>query len=595
MINRRPLIWQLYPAYLLLVLAALLATGGYAAHVMHRFHLGQVRQDLLNQARLIEPQIVPMLTPLDGDAIDLFCKQTALNLPTRITVILPDGTVAGDSAANPAAMENHGHRPEIQQALGGETGTSLRLSDTLGTHLMYLAVPVAGQPVHGVVRVAIALTAVERQLRVLQWRLGFGGLAVAAAAALLCLVISRRISRPLEKMRQSVAAFAQGQLSGRLELPNTLELASLAQAINQMASELEQRIQSIVRQRNESEAVLSSMVEGVVALDDDERILHLNAAAARLLNGTVDQLQGRGIQEVARNRELHRMVAQTLSQGTVHQGDVALYQEGEKILHLHCTSLMDADGRRMGVLLVMNDVTHLRRLETMRTEFAANVSHEIKTPLTAIQGFVETLCQGAVSDPQEAQRFLQIILKHVRRLAAIVDDLMKLARLEQGGETAKLKLEACRLIDLLNTVIQVCRAKAQEKEIALESQCDEHLSARIDIDLMEQALINLLDNAIKYSPAGRRVQVHAQVAGQELQIMVSDNGLGIAAPHLPRIFERFYRVDKARSRREGGTGLGLAIVKHIAQAHGGCVTVESALGQGSTFTIHLPHGKILTL
>ncbi|MDA8141433.1 MAG: ATP-binding protein [Desulfobacteraceae bacterium] len=588
MIQRRPLLWQLYPAYLLLILAALLATGGYASHVMHEFHLTQVRQDLLNQAQLMVPRVQPLLGSSDTQAVDQFCKQTAVKVPTRITVILPDGRVLGDSETDPATMENHGHRPEIMAALAGRTGTAMRFSGTLGKRMMYLALPLEGPPVQGVVRVAVALTAVEQQLRTLQWHLGLGGLAVAVMAALLCLFISRRISWPLEAMRRSADAFAKGDLSHRLALPNTLELAGLAQAMNQMADELEQRIQSIMRQRNESEAVLSSMVEGVMALDSEERILHCNAAAARLLNIPGEQLQDRAILEVARNRDLHQMVRDTLAKATVHQGDVTLYQSGEQILHAHCTPLLDVDGRRMGAVLVMNDVTHLRRLETMRTDFAANVSHEIKTPLTAIQGFVETLSQGEVSDPQEVQRFLGITLKHVRRLAAIVDDLMKLARLEQGGESFKLKSEICRINDLLQAAVQVCRPKAEEKNIVVEIRCDEGLTARIDVDLMEQAIVNLLDNAIKYSPDGRRVQVTAKVADQVLQIDVRDNGLGIAARHLPRIFERFYRVDKARSRREGGTGLGLAIVKHIAQAHGGHVSVASEVGLGTTFTIHLP-------
>ena len=588
MIKRRRLIWQLYPSYLILVLFALLATGWYASHAMRSFYISQIHQDLLHQARFLTPQFIPLIAPLDESAVDRFCKQIVLDMATRLTVILPDGRVVGDSETDPHKMENHGERPEIRQALQGQIGTSLRMSDTLGQHMMYLAYPLETVRVIGVVRVSLALTAIEQQMRALQLRIALGGIIIAILASLVCLMISRRISRPIETMRQSADRFARGELSHRLMPPETVELAGLAQAMNQMAQELEERIQAIVQQRNESEAVLSSMVEGVVALDAEERIMHYNAAAARLLKGTSDVLQGRSIQEVMRNRELHHMIRTTLDRGDVSRGDIALYQTDEQILHAHCTPLFDGDGRRMGALLVMNDVTQLRRLETMRSDFAANVSHEIKTPLTAIQGFVETLCQGSVTDPGEVKRFLEIIDKHVKRLTAIVDDLMQLARLEQGAERPNVRLESVPIQSILRAAVQLCRANAEEKAMVIDVVCDDALTARVDADLMEQAIVNLLDNAIKYSPSNSRIELSAQVVAGQLQIRVKDEGIGIAKKHLSRLFERFYRVDKARSRRMGGTGLGLAIVKHIVQAHSGQVTVESVQGKGSTFAITLP-------
>ena len=589
MIQRRRLIWQLYPSYLILVLLALLATGWYTSHAMRSFYMSQVRKDLLHQARFLTPQFLPLVTPLDAAAVDRFCKQVVLDMATRLTVILPDGTVVGDSETDPKKMENHGDRLEIIEALKGNTGTAMRFSDTLGQHMMYLAYPLGTENVSAVVRVSLALTAIEQRLRALQFRIALGGVVVAILASLVCLVISRRISRPIETMRQSAARFARGELSHRLMPPETAELAGLAQAMNQMAQELEERIQAVVQQRNESEAVLSSMVEGVVALDGEERILHHNAAAAKLLKGHADVLQGRSIQEVMRNRDLHEMVRSTLDHGEVSQGDVALYQAGEQILQAHCTPLADPDGHRMGALLVLSDVTQLRRLETVRSDFAANVSHEIKTPLTAIQGFVETLSQGSDVDPAEAKRFLEIIDKHVKRLTAIVDDLMQLARLEQGAEHQPLlRLERVPIQSILHAANQRCCPQAKEKSMTVDIVCDDTLAMAIDADLIEQAIVNLLDNAIKYSPSDRRIELAARADADRLQISVKDEGIGIAKKHLPRLFERFYRVDKARSRRMGGTGLGLAIVKHIVQVHNGQVTVESVQGKGSTFTIFLP-------
>jgi two-component system phosphate regulon sensor histidine kinase PhoR len=389
-------------------------------------------------------------------------------------------------------------------------------------------------------------------------------------------------------MRQGADRYAQGDLSHRLNPPETLELAGLADAMNQMAHDLEERIQAVVRQRNETQAVLSSMVEGVIALDREERILHLNEAATRLFNRTAGFLRGRSIQEVIRNRDLHDLVRTTLSDGSNTEGDITLYQDGGQILNIRCTSLRDSDGVSKGALLVINDVTQLRRLENMRSEFAANVSHEIKTPLTAIQGFVETLHQGAVDDPAEVERFLGIIQKHVRRLTAIIDDLMQLSRLEQEGGSRRLAMADSPVAEVIRTAVGLCRAKADEKQIMVAVTCEEGLSAKMDAELMEQAVVNLLDNAIKYSPAGSRIEVEARRSQREIRIHVRDQGMGIPSRHLPRLFERFYRVDKARSRNMGGTGLGLAIVKHIIQAHGGQVTVQSTQQRGSRFTLHLP-------
>lgn len=591
MVKRKRLITQLYPSYLLLVLIVLSAIGWYASRSMRDFYLSQIQQDLLHQAHLLTDQFIPLLTPAAQPEIDRLCKTKGAAVPTRITVILPNGQVVGDSEATPASMENHGDRPEIKQAMAGKTGSAIRFSGTLQQHMLYMALPIASNGnIHGVMRVAIATDAVDQQLRSLQVQIALGGVVIAILASIVCLVISRRISRPLETMRQGAARFAQGQLSHRLIPPTTMELAELADAMNQMAMEIEGRIDAVVRQRKETQSVLSSMVEGVVALNTSERIMDINRAAAQLLNRLPDQLKGRTIQEFMRSRDLNEMIQTTLNSGTNTEKDIILYQNGEQTLNTRCTPLKDANNERIGVLLVMNDVTHLRRLENMRRDFAANVSHEIKTPLTAIQGFVETLHDGNVDDPEEVQRFLTIIHKHVHRLTAIIDDLMQLSTLEQDAEVQQLPLEAESVQKVITAAVQLCLAKAADKQIEIEQACPQGLKALMESDLMEQAVVNLLDNAIKYSPNGSRVYVTASQTDEGIQITVRDEGIGVSKKHLPRLFERFYRVDKARSRQMGGTGLGLAIVKHIMQAHGGLVTVQSTQGEGSIFTLHLQSG-----
>jgi two-component system phosphate regulon sensor histidine kinase PhoR len=355
-----------------------------------------------------------------------------------------------------------------------------------------------------------------------------------------------------------------------------------------MAEELENRMETVIDQRNEYEAVLSSMVEGVIAVDMDECILSINRAASDMLAVKPETVEKRRILEAVRNRELHQFITEALEDGNPKEGDVVMHQKGEQVIHIQCIPLGNATGNRIGTLVVLHDVTQIRRLENIRRDFVANVSHEIKTPLTAIKGFVETLQHGEVDTPEEQEKFLGIIKKHADRLDAIVEDLLALARLEQKEEVEALVRRDHPVHEIIETAIQVVKNKAVEKEIPIQVTCDRTLEANVDATLMEQAIVNLLDNAIKYSPDKSPVQITTELSDNDVMISVIDQGAGIPKKHQPRLFERFYRVDRARSRMLGGTGLGLSIVKHIAQAHNGSVTVESISGKGSTFTITLP-------
>jgi two-component system phosphate regulon sensor histidine kinase PhoR len=328
-------------------------------------------------------------------------------------------------------------------------------------------------------------------------------------------------------------------------------------------------------------------MEGVLAIDPDERILKLNAAAASLLKVDAERAQGRSVYEVIRDANLLRFIGAVLASAQPLEEEIVLWDAGERFMQAHGTILRDENGRGIGALVVMNDVTRLRRLEAVRRDFVANVSHELKTPVTSIKGFVETLQDGAVDNPADARHFLEIIARHADRLNAIIDDLLLLSRVEEA-QAPELVLEPTPLCDVLLAAMQDCEDKAKEKRIPVSLTCPEGSVARINAPLLEQAVVNLLDNAIAYSEPERPVAIEVGETEDEKSIAVRDAGCGIAAEHLSRIFERFYRVDKGRSRKLGGTGLGLAIVKHIAQAHGGRVSVVSAPGQGSTFTIHLP-------
>jgi two-component system phosphate regulon sensor histidine kinase PhoR len=471
---------QLYLSYLLITLLSLGAIGGYTVNALRNFYYEQTTADLESRARLIQHQVSRHFFPLNVSELKRLAETLGQPGAQRVTLILPDGTVVGDSEEDPTRMDNHADRPEMKEALAGKTGSSVRASSTLNANLMYVALPVDpnGQ-LAGVVRLSIPLTVIDETLKEMLWKIVLAGMLIALAATPISLYISRRISRPLSQMKDNAERFASGQLDSRIRVEGPDDVIRLAEALNQMAAQLDDRI--------------------------------------------------------------HR----------------------------------------------------LRKLENIRRDFVANVSHELKTPITSIKGFVETLLGGALDSPEDSKRFLGIVAGQADRLNAIIDDLLVLSRLEQDSEKVEIIIEESGLKPVLEMAIQACAPKASEKKIRVDLNCPESVTARINPQLLEQAVINLVDNAVKYSLSSTQVQVDVSSDNGEIAVAVTDEGRGIAKEHFPRLFERFYRVDSDRSREMGGTGLGLAIVKHIAQVHGGSVSVDSSVGKGSTFRIHLPasHAK----
>lgn len=583
----------LLKATLFPLLAILLATLVLVTALTGRTVRGFILADTTERLQELVAVAAPRLAAAAGagpEAIEALCRDLgAATAGVRFTVVAADGRVLGDSHDRPERMDDHRDRPEVAAALTGAPGRSLRFSATSAERLLYVAEPVTS--VDGdrlVLRAAVSLARLDAELRMVYREIALAGLAVGVLAAVVGYLRSRALSRAVGTLQAGAEAFAGGDLGGRLAVAETVEIAAVAEAMNRMANQLGERLATVEHQRGELEAVLTSMVEGVVAIDSDENVIGLNAAGAQLLGTASARAIGRSIQEVGRHPELTRLAQQVLAGDARVERDVQLGPGSDTWLQVRASGLYDAGGARLGALLMLNNVTRLRRLETMRRDFVANVSHELKTPITSIKGFVETIIDEPPADEADLHRFLEIIRRQADRLDSIITDLLALSRLEQDADGGGIELVPSPLGPVLERVVRDLAARRPEQAPRVRLDCAGNLQAAINAQLLEQAVTNLLENALKYSPPGTAVAIGCRTEAGQVRIEVVDAGPGIAAEHLPRLFERFYRVDKARSRQMGGTGLGLAIVKHIAQAHGGRAEVASVPGSGSTFTIILP-------
>ena len=552
---------------------------------------GHTRQQLLNDARLIQSYLENTPLPsLSHGTVDPIADRLAEQCGARVTVVTEDGVVAGDSSIPLSGipfMENHGARPEIIEAIASGVGNSIRYSNTLETDMAYVAVPFQAEGVRGVVRVALPL----QQIQWIESHIWKIVLAALCIGLLLSVVLSwateRLVSRPIERMTEVALRQAAGDLTVTASASAHAELASLAAALNELAQQSKERISQIREENAQLEAVLSGMAEGVMVTSAAGRILMVNPAFKRMMEVDAWCLNKRPI-EVVRNHDLQSAVDAAIDSAPSLNGDTVFdltLEWSQRIFQVHLTPIR-IGAQLHGVVAVFHDATELRRLEQVRKDFVANVSHELRTPLTSIKGYVETLLDGAMDDTTALRRFVNSILHHTDRLQALVEDLLQLSRIESGQY--EVEIAACHLDRISERVAEGFAEQIARKHLKFALRFETEKPARGNAALMERALANLVDNAVKYTEDGGSITVSIVERGEEIVLSVADTGPGIPSDALPRIFERFFRVDRARSRALGGTGLGLAIVRHTMELLNGRAWVESRVGEGASFFLSLP-------
>ncbi len=582
-------LWKLYAGYAVVIVLTAFMVGVMVVRGLERDLTRQIQSSLQSEALLLQEIARPYVDAPPDSAFQHRVWVLGSSADTRMTVIDADGRVLADSREDPSAMDNQRTRPEIVGALTKGVGVAKLFSSSLGGTAMYVAVPVLKDgAVAGYVRVAQPLLALEERRGAVRGMVLLGTALAVILALLIGFLLARSYTRPLVGMTAAARAVAAGDYNHPIRVDRKDEIGALAGALNAMTGQLKSQIDTITADRNVTFAILASMVEGVVAVDRDDVVVHVNSAAEAILGIDATSAQGRRIWEVTRVVEVSEALNDAMKEGRVRVSEARITKaQKDQVIQVIGSPLKNANGERVGAVVVLHDVSDLRQLEGVRRDFVANISHELKTPLAAIRGLVETLIDDQDMDPATHQRFIEKIHDQSMRLSNLVSDLLTLSRLEsdQGG----IQLEG---VDVREAVAESYRAQvhvAESKKVEIAARvADSPIVVEGDGEALRELVDNLLSNAIKFTPEGGRVDLRLGVEGPNAVLTVEDTGIGIAPEDQGRIFERFYRVDKARSRQLGGTGLGLSIVKHVALSHGGNVSLRSAPGRGSTFRVQIP-------
>ncbi|EIA20472.1 two-component system histidine kinase PnpS [Listeria fleischmannii] len=565
--------------------------GLFSGELMKTTYLDMKENQLEDEARVLLHTTNIENVNLDQNSAQIQEQLSPLTeeVDARITIVDNKGHVIADSKEDPTTLENHANRPEFKEVLqdGQKVGIATRKSDTLGYSMLYVAVPIVQNgDVAGALRIAVSLESVESAINTLWGNLFLIFGIALILIALISIFIARKITKPVQEIMEVSTDLANHEYSSRIYGKSSGELQELSISVNKLAESLETQMFEIRENSQRLTAIVENLVSGVMLINHDKEIVMTNRMMYRILGK--QEITGKPFYEVIKSYGLSELIEETLQTKQMKQEEITIYFPKEMILDASVSPILMEDGEVSGLVLLLHDITQIRHLENVRSEFVANVSHELKTPVTALKGFAETLLDGAMYDEALLKQFLTIIKDESDRLHRLILDILALSRIEQ--KTLPLQIEEVNVNDMMEQSVKTVSELATLKEISIQKKWDKNKTILIENegDRLQQILINLLSNAIQYTPAKGEISLQLEDLGDEIQLIVKDNGIGIPAKDLERIFERFYRVDKARTRHSGGTGLGLSIVKHLVDMMEGTIHVTSQENVGTTFYIRLP-------
>ena len=580
----RSIRWRIAIPYGILILLTMLGLGIFLSNFIHQIYLNELEAQLANEANLIGDLLTPYLT---GDStpetLDDAAKRWGDLVNARVTIIAPDGRVIGESQENRATMDNHLNRPEVSAALSRNQGSSIRFSNTAGYDMLYYAILIkVHDQASAVLRLALPLQAVDARVAGLQLALTGITLLVTAIALLLTIQIANQTTRPIRELTKASNRMASGDLDIHLSIPTDDDIGQLSRAVNRMAAQLRSELEALQTERGKLTAILGQMTDGLIMVDHLGIVQMINAASEGMFSVEKGQAIGQSLAGVVRQHQIVELWGQTQESGEVQS---ITFEVSARRVYLQGIAVPMQQELAGNTLLLFQNLTRQRYLETVRQDFVSNISHELRTPLAALKALTETLQESALDDPPAAQRFIQRIEIEVDSLSQIVSELLELSRIESGR--VPLNLRPISAVKIIAPAVERLHLQAERAGLEVSVDCPENLPlVSADPSRLEQVVVNLLHNAIKFTPSGGHIEVNARLAPDAILFSVHDSGIGIAEDDLPRIFERFFKADRARSG--GGTGLGLAIARHLVEAHGGKIWVESTEGKGSTFSFFIP-------
>lgn len=568
-------------SYLIIILAAVGISMFASWSKGYEYMDKQINKNHLMQAEML----ADIFSEAKMESFDAFTMEYSKDYGIRITIIDQSGVVMADSDTT-GKLENHATREEVVRALKGEHVSLIRYSKTMGQKYAYSAVPIHNGDFYGVMRISLPVAELKSLNRNLIGSMILTVFLCMLGATLLAAWFTKRLAKPIDDVTKAAEGIACGDYETKIYTNDTQQIGRLAESFNRMSDNLNTSVRALRRRNIEFDAMLKSMASGVIAIDNNDMVMFTNDVFTQMVECSKDKIEHQPFYTFMRNAVLFQIITDVREKKETIMREGTLSFSNEIMVRVTATPLLKENQKELGILLILEDITQIRKLENIRRDFVSNVTHELKTPLTSIRGFVDTLKNGAIQDEQVALRFLDIIDIESERLSSLINDILLLSEIESKEDH---DITSCDMNNLITGVIELLEPKLVDKEVQFEYQPSLDLEGfPANPDRMKQLLINLLDNAVKYTEAGK-IRIECSKVKDDLVLVIEDTGIGMEEEHLDRIFERFYRVDKGRSRKMGGTGLGLSIVKHIVERYNGTIKVESKLNVGTKFTIKMPY------